>query len=89
MKDDLLEARNTQRNKNKRLGPEVIKLFSCSTQLSMKFYLLMNSKLQISTVVFLLNLAEYVIFSAYEYENANISWHFYIYQQRKFLAQLS
>ena len=52
-------------------GPEVIKLFSCSTQLSMKFYLLINSKLLISTVVFLLSLAEYEIFSAYEYENAN------------------
>ena len=26
-------------------GPEVIKLFSCSTQLSMKFYLLINVKM--------------------------------------------
>ena len=27
------------------LGPEVIKLFSCSTQLSMKFFLLINIKM--------------------------------------------
>ena len=28
-----------------RSGPEVIKLFSCSTQLSMKFFLLINVKM--------------------------------------------
>ena len=54
-----------------------------STQLSMKIYLLINSKLLISTVVFLLNLDECEIFYAYN------SWHFHIYQQRKFHAQLS
>ena len=54
-------------------GLEVITKFSCSTQLSMKFYLLINSKLLRSTLVFLLNLAEFENFSAYEYENANIS----------------
>ena len=31
------------------LGPEVIKLFSCSTQLSTKFFMLMNVKM--STIV--------------------------------------
>ena len=55
----------------------------------MKFYLLTDSKLLISTVVFLLSLAEYEIFPAYEYANANISCRFHIYQQRKFHAQLS
>ena len=29
----------------KRAGPEIIKLFSCSTQLSMKFFLLINVKM--------------------------------------------
>ena len=29
-------------------GPEVIKLFSCSTQLSMKFFLLINVKMPTS-----------------------------------------
>ena len=38
-------------------GPDVIKLFPHSTQLSMKFYLLINNKLLINTVVFLLSLA--------------------------------
>ena len=60
-------------------GPKVIKLFPFSTQLSMKFYLLINTKLLISTVVLLLSLAECKTFYAYEYENANISWHFHIH----------
>ena len=39
--DESLEDRlNTGRP-----GPEVIKLFSCSTQLSMKFFLLINVKM--------------------------------------------
>ena len=38
---------------------------------------------------FVLNSAEYAVFYVYEYENANFSWHFHIYQQRKFHAQLS
>ena len=55
----------------------------------MKFYLLINSKLSITTV-FLLSLAECEIFSADKYENANNSWHFHIYQQKKFSsAELS
>ena len=29
----------------KKTGPEVIKLFSCSTQLSMKFFMLINVKM--------------------------------------------
>ena len=32
--------------------------------------------------------AEHKIFSANKYENANYCWHFHIYQQRKFHAQL-
>ena len=31
--------------KDRSPGPEVIKLFSCSTQLSMKFFLLLNVKM--------------------------------------------
>ena len=37
-----------------RSGPEVIKLFSCSTQLSMKFFLLINVKMP--TIVGILTL---------------------------------
>ena len=48
-------------------GPEVIKLFSCSTQLTMKFVLLINLKLLIIPFFFLLNIAEHDIFSANKY----------------------
>ena len=34
-----------QNHKNCKTGPEVIKLFSCSTQLSMIFFLLINVKM--------------------------------------------
>ena len=37
---------------------------------------------------FMLNSAEHEIFSANKYENANKSWHFHIYKQRKFHSQL-
>ena len=53
-------------------GPEVIKLFSCSTQLSMKFVLLINLKLLTIANSFLLNTAEHETFSANKYENATI-----------------
>ena len=60
-------------------GPEVIKLFSCSTQLSMIFALLINLKLLTTANSFLLNTAEHENFSANKYENANYCWHFHIY----------
>ena len=61
------------------IRPEVIKLFSCSTQLSMKFVRLINLKLLIIVNYFLLNIAEHENFSANKYENANYCWHFHIY----------
>ena len=60
-------------------GPEVIKHFSCSTQLSMKFFLLINLKVLTTANSFLLNIAEHENFSANKYENANSSWHFHFY----------
>ena len=53
-------------------GLKVIKLFSCSTQLSMKFVLLINLKLLTSANSFLLGIpvAEHGNFSANKYENA-------------------
>ena len=36
----------------------------------------------------MLNSAEHEIFSANKYENANNNWHFHIYLQRHFHAQL-
>ena len=70
-------------------GHKIIKLFSCSTQMSMKIVLLINLKLLTIPNSFLLNIAEHEIFSANKYENANNSWHFHIYLQRKFHAQLA
>ena len=60
-------------------GPKVIKLFSCSTHLSMKFGMLINLKLLTIANSFYLYIAEHEIFSANKYENANNSWHFHIY----------
>ena len=60
-------------------GPEVIKLFSCSTELSMKFVMLINLRLLTIANSFLLNIAEHENFSANKYENANYCWHFHIY----------
>ena len=59
---------------------EVIKPFSCSTQLSIKFVLLINKKKILTNAnYFLLNIAEHEVFSANKYENANNSWHFHTY----------
>ena len=56
--------------------PKIIKLFSCSTQLSMKFVLLINLKLLTIANSFLLNIGEHENFSANKYGNC---WHFHIY----------
>ena len=66
-------------------GPEVIKLFSCSTQLSMTFVGLINHKLLTIVNSFLLNIAEHENFSANKYENAN----YYLIAEKNFHAQLS
>ena len=50
------------------------KLFSCSTQLSMEFLLLINLKLPTIANSVLLNEAEHEIFSANKYEDANYSY---------------
>ena len=53
-----------------------------------KIFMLINLKLLTIANSFLLNIAEHEIFSANKYENANNSWRFHIYWQRKFHAQL-
>ena len=60
-------------------APEVIKFFSCSNQLSMKFSLLINLKLLTIPNSFLPNIAKHKNLSANKYENANYCWHFHIY----------
>ena len=52
-------------------GPEVINIFSCSTQLSMNLFMLINHKLLTIANYFLLNIDEHGNFSANKYENAN------------------
>ena len=72
--------------------PELTNFFSCPTQLSMKFVLLTYLKLFTAAKSFWLNIAGHDIFPANKYENAKNAtycWHFHIYYQRKFHAQLS
>ena len=54
-----------------------------------KFILLINLKFLTIANSFLLNIAEHENFSANKYENANYCWHFHIYEQIKFHAQVS
>ena len=49
-------------------GPEVIKRFTCSAQVSMNFVLLINLKLLLIANSFLLNITEHGIFPANKYE---------------------
>ena len=70
-------------------GPEVVKLFSCSTQLSMKFILLINVKMP--TIVGILTFIS-MMNTSYERPNARhfyIFWYFNFHEQLKFHARLS
>ena len=70
-------------------GPEVIKLFSYSTQLSTKFILLINVKMPtivgISTFISMINTTS----ERLKEINFFICWYFSFYEQLKFRAQLS
>ena len=55
-------------------GSEVINFFSCSTQMSMKFVLLINLTFLTIPNSFLPNIGEHEKFSANKYEN-----HFHVY----------
>ena len=61
------------------VGQEVIKTSLCSTQLSMKFVLLINFQLLTIINSFLLHVTEHEMFSSNIYENANYCSHFHIY----------
>ena len=67
-------------------GLEVIKLFSCSTQLSMKFVLLINLKLVTTANAFFLNIAEHENFSGNKYENAKYCCIFIFISREKMLS---
>ena len=70
-------------------GPEVIKLFSCSTQLSIKFFLFINVKM--STIVGILTIMnrKNSILDLSEPKKCWVYWYFYTYEHLKFHAQLS
>ena len=72
-----------------RPGPEVIKLFSCSTQLSMKIFQLINVK--IPTIVGILTFmsGKNSILGLSEPFKSQISLYLYTYEHLKFHAQLS
>ena len=77
-----------KKNCLKRPGPEVIKLFPCSTQLSMKFILLINVKMP--TIVGILTFISIVNTSErFKAINFFICQYFSYYEQLKFRAQLS
>ena len=70
-------------------GPEVIKLFSYSTQLSMKFILLINVKMP--TIVGILTLISMINTTSegLKAKSFFICQYFSFYEQLKFRAQLS
>ena len=70
-------------------GPEVIKLFSYSTQLSMKFFLLKNVKMPTIVGILTFMSRKNSILHLSEPDKSWISWYFYTYEHLKFHAQLS
>ena len=70
-------------------GTDVMKLFSCSTQLSMEFQLLIKPKMLKNTDFSCFQIFRCCILHADKCKNANNCWHYNIYEQDKFRAQLS
>ena len=72
-------------------GPEVIKLFSCSTQLSIKFFLLIKVKMPTFVGILTFMRGKNSILGLSEPKKAKISQYFYTYEhsKSKFHPQLS
>ena len=70
-------------------GPEVIKLFSCSTQLRMKIFLLINVKMPTIGGILTFMSGKNGSLGLSELNISQISWHFCTYEHLKFYAQLS
>ena len=68
--------------------PEVIKLASCSTQLSINFQLLIKTKMPKNKDFYFFQTVQCCIYHADKCLNANKCWHFNIYEQVKFRSQL-
>ena len=76
-------------NDYRKLRPEVIKLFSCSTQLSIIFFLLINVKMPTIVGILRFMSRKNSILSLSEPAKCWISWYFHTYKHLKFHAQLS
>ena len=74
--------------KNLQPGSDVIKLFMCSAYLSMKLQLHIKTEIPTNKEVSCFKSLRCCIYHANKYENANDCWHFNIYEQDKFPAQL-
>ena len=90
-KRDLIHELHSSSNANKvdkiKAGPRVIKLFSCSSQLSMKFILLINVKMP--TIAVILTFMSKINTTSERQSKKLYLWHFSFYEQLKFHAQLS
>ena len=63
--------------------PEVKKLFSCSTQLSMKFFLFINVKMPTIVGILTFKSGKNSILGLSEPKKCRISWYFYTYEHLK------
>ena len=79
---------NTISRSASRSGPKVIKLFSCLTELSLKFHLLIKGKTVLKQRVLLYNDVVQCICPANKCSNANNCWHLNIYEHEKCDTQL-
>ena len=70
-------------------GPEIIKLFSCSTQLSMKFFLLINVKMPTIVGILTFMSRKKSILGSSETTKAEFFLYYYTYEHLKYHAQLS
>ena len=70
-------------------GPEVKKLFACSTQLSIKFFPLINVKMPTIVGILTFISRKNSILCLSEPNKSQNSWYFYTYEHLKFHAQLS
>ena len=75
--------------RQKQTCPEVIKLFSCSTQLSINFFLLINVKMPTIVGILTFMSGKNIILCLSERQKCRISRYFYTYEHLKFHAQLS
>ena len=71
-----------------RPGPEVIKHFSCSTQLCMEFQMLTKTQMLKNIFFSYFQTLRHCIYHANKCLNANNCWHFNIYEQDQFHVQL-